>query len=144
MEKKSTWNSSFTILFSFLFLMFFRPSVLLCANLKTRLSNHPPSVQSSNRSSSVLHSSSVHRSSSDMFFLCSSSDRSSCSSLGLCSIFQSELQHSSFFLCSSFLFRFVLPLFSVFVVCQIVLTALLQVYCSSSTKIESQRLGFVF
>ena len=40
--------------------MFFKPRVLLCAYLK---------VQSSNWSSNVLRSSSVHRSSSDLFFV---------------------------------------------------------------------------
>ena len=95
-------------------------------------------------------------------------------------IVQSKLQHSSFFPCSSFLFRFFLPLFFVksfflfffrsafnrpiralaffvlplfivplqiyssFVLHQIVLLVLLQVCCSSSTKIESQRLAFAF
>ena len=93
------------------FLAFFSPNILLCADLMTKLSNHPPNVQLSNRSSSILRSSSVHRSSLDFFFLCSSSDRSSCSSSSLRSIVQSELQRSSFFLCSSFLFRSILPLF---------------------------------
>ena len=93
------------------FLTFFSPSILLRADLKTRSSNHPPSVQLSNRSSSILRSSSVHRCSLDLFFLYSSSDRSSCSSSGLRSIVQLELQRSSFFLCSSFLFRSILPLF---------------------------------
>ena len=104
MGEKSTWNSSFTILFSFFFLAFFRPSVL-CVDLKTRSSNRPPNVQSSNRSSSVLRSSAVHRSSSNLFFLCSSSNHSSCSSSGLRSIVQLEFKRSSFFLCSSFLLK---------------------------------------
>ena len=115
------------------FLAFFSPNILLCADLKTKSSNHPPNVQLSNRSSSILRSSSVHRSSLD-FFLPLFFVRSFFLFF-FKSAFNRPIGAPAFFVLPLFIVP--LQIYSSFVLHQIVLLVLLQVCCSSSTKIKS-------